>query len=488
MLKVIPVEEAVGTRLAHDITEIIPGGHKGPRFRRGHLIAEEDVPRLLDVGKAHLYIMELAPDELHEEDAAKRLARAAAGTGLTLTGPERGPGSTWWLTRDGMLEVDQELLFRFNELGDLILATLRSGEFVREGTVVGGTRTIPVVVKEELVARAEALCKDRPLVSITAMPTRKVFLLVTGSEVLTGRIKDGFEPVVREKVEGMGSTLEPAVLAPDDPDVIAGHIKDFAASGAEIILVSGGMSVDPDDLTPEGIRRSGADVVSHGFPILPGSMFLMSYLGDIPVLGLSGCVAPRPRDRLRLHAAQAPGREPGHAGGYPSDGARRPPKEAQTLKWTQVIATQRSPRRRASVRDRSPSRVGDRGPPRPVHDLGHLADRAGLIRRPGPLKRVAHLAGGQPKHETGQDHPVDVRHPRCIGPHHPQRTEHARARHPQLDLPQLRHQPPSVAAIAPVRFPTLRHLIQMTVNRRRHPLLHSRAGARQYCKIAVNRQ
>ncbi len=293
MLKVIPVEEAVGTRLAHDITEIIPGGHKGPRFRRGHLIAEEDVPRLLDVGKAHLYIMDLAADELHEEDAAERLARAAAGAGLTLTGPSEGRVNLL-ADKDGMLEVDEELLFRFNELGDLILATLRSGEFVREGTVVGGTRTIPVVVKEELVARAEALCKDKSLVSVTAMPAKKVFLLVTGSEVFTGRIKDGFEPAVREKVEGMGSTLEPAVLAPDDPDVIAGHIKDFAASGAEVILVSGGMSVDPDDLTPEGIRRSGADVVSHGFPVLPGSMFLMSYLGDIPVLGLSGCVLHDP--------------------------------------------------------------------------------------------------------------------------------------------------------------------------------------------------
>ncbi len=293
MLKVIPVEESVGLRLAHDITEIIPGGHKGPRFKRGHLIAEEDVPRLLDVGKAHIYIMELAPDELHEEDAAERLARAAAGAGLTLTGPSEGRFNLVAET-DGMLEVDQELLFRFNELGDLILATLRSGEFVREGTVVGGTRTIPVVVKEELVARAEALCRDRSLVSVTAMPAKKVFLLVTGSEVFTGRITDGFEPRVREKVEGMGSTLEPAVLAPDDPDVIAGHINDFAAKGAEIILVSGGMSVDPDDLTPEGIRRSGADVVSHGFPVLPGSMFLISYLKDIPVLGLSGCVLHDP--------------------------------------------------------------------------------------------------------------------------------------------------------------------------------------------------
>lgn len=293
MLKVIPVAQAVGMRLAHDITEIIPGGHKGPRFKRGHLIAREDVPRLLDVGKAHIYIMELAPDELHEEDAALRLARAAAGGGLKLTDPSEGRVNLV-VEGDGMLEVDGERLFRFNELGDLILATLRSGEFVREGTVVGGTRTIPVVVKEDLVARAEALCKDGPIVSVAAMPVRKVFLLVTGSEVFTGRIEDGFEPAVRKKVERMGSTLEPATLAPDDPDVIAGHIREFAARGADVILVSGGMSVDPDDLTPEGIRRSGADVVSHGFPVLPGSMFLMSYLGDVPVLGLSGCVLHDP--------------------------------------------------------------------------------------------------------------------------------------------------------------------------------------------------
>ncbi len=293
MLKVIPVEEAVGLRLAHDITEIIPGSHKGPRFKRGHLIADEDVPRLLDVGKAHIYIMDLAPDELHEEDAAKRLASAAAGVGLTLTDPSEGRVNLV-AQRDGMLEVDQELLLRFNELGHLILATLPSGEFVQEGTVVGGTRTIPIVVKEELVAQAEALCRDRSILSVAVMPAKKVFLLVTGSEVFTGRIKDGFEPAVRKKVEGMGSILEPATLAPDDPDVIADHIKGFAAKGAEIILVSGGMSVDPDDLTPEGIRRSGADVVSHGFPVLPGSMFLMSYLGEIPVLGLSGCVLHDP--------------------------------------------------------------------------------------------------------------------------------------------------------------------------------------------------
>jgi len=293
MLKVIPVEEAVGLRLGHDITEIIPGKHKGPRFKRGHLITEEDVPRLLDVGKAHIYIMELEADEVHEEDAAARLARAAAGSNLRLTDPSEGRVNMV-AECDGLLQVDHELLYRFNDLGDLILATLFTDQFVKEDTVVAGTRTVPVLVKEELVQRAEALCRDKPIVSVSAVPARKVHLLVTGSEVFTGRITDGFEPAVRPRVEAMGSTLAPAVLAPDDPDVIAAHIKSFAAAGADVILVSGGMSVDPDDLTPEGIRRSGAKVESHGFPILPGSMFLMSYLGDIPVLGLSGCVLHDP--------------------------------------------------------------------------------------------------------------------------------------------------------------------------------------------------
>jgi len=151
-----------------------------------------------------------------------------------------------------------------------------------------------VVVKEELIQKAEALCKEHPIVEVLAMPARKVHLIVTGSEVFTGRIKDGFEPVVSRKVGEMGSRLESVKLAPDDPDVIAGDIKNAKQAGAEVILVSGGMSVDPDDKTPEGIRRSGAKLESHGFPVLPGSMFVMAYLDQTPVLGLSGCVLHDP--------------------------------------------------------------------------------------------------------------------------------------------------------------------------------------------------
>ncbi|HYY26269.1 MAG TPA: molybdopterin-binding protein [Candidatus Udaeobacter sp.] len=293
MLKVIPVQEAVGLPLAHDITEIVPGKHKGPAFRRGHVIRPEDVAKLLDVGKANIYVMELEQDELHEEEAAHRLAKAVAGQHLRLTDPVEGRVNLVAET-SGLLKVDIDLLYNFNALGDLMLATLPSNRYVKKGDVVAGTRTIPVVVKTDLIQRAETLCKDHPIVSILPMPARKTHLIVTGSEVYTGRIKDGFEPIVRRKLGEMGSDLAEKKLATDDPDQIAKFIQDAQKAGAELILVSGGMSVDPDDKTPEGIRRSGAKVESHGFPVLPGSMFVMAYLDQTPVLGLSGCVLHDP--------------------------------------------------------------------------------------------------------------------------------------------------------------------------------------------------
>lgn len=289
MLKVIPVEEAVGLPLGHDITEIVPGKHKGPVFRRGHVIRPEDVSKLLDVGKAHIYVLDLEQGELHEEDAARRLAQAAAGENLSFTEPSEGRVNLV-AKISGLLKVDADLLYRFNSLGDLMMATVPSNRYVKKGDIVAGTRTIPVIVKEELIQHAETLCKDHAIVTILPVPARRIHLIVTGSEVYTGRIKDGFEPVVRRKVEEVGSKLADKKLASDDPEQIAKLIREARQAGADLILVSGGMSVDPDDRTPEGIRRSGASIESHGFPVLPGSMFLMAYLNEIPILGLSGCV------------------------------------------------------------------------------------------------------------------------------------------------------------------------------------------------------
>ena len=293
MLRVIPVDKAVGMALAHDITEIVPGKHKGPAFRRGHIIRPEDVSKLLDVGKANIYVMELEKDELHEEDAAKRLAKAAAGQNLEFTDPSEGRVNLV-AKISGLLKIDAEALYRLNSVGDLMMATLPTNRYVQKGTVVAGTRTIPVVVKEELVQRAESLCREKPIIAVLPMTPKKVYLVVTGSEVFSGRIKDGFGPVVTRKVSELGSSVASIKLAPDDADVIAGHIQEAKRSGADVILVSGGMSVDPDDKSPEAIRRSGATVETHGFPVLPGSMFVMAYLDGTPVMGLSGCVLHDP--------------------------------------------------------------------------------------------------------------------------------------------------------------------------------------------------
>ena len=297
MLKIIPVEEAVGMTLAHDVTEIIPGKHKGAAFRRGHVIQSENVPRLLNMGKAHIYIIELEEGELHEEDAARRLAEAAAGPHITLTDPVEGRVN---LVAEipGVLKIDEGLLYRFNALGDIILSTLASNEYVKKGEVVAGTRTIPILVKEKLVHKAEAICKFKPIATILPITPRRVHLIVTGSEVSSGRIKDGFEPVVRKKLKAFGSDLETVQLTPDDPNQIATHIKDSHKNDADLILISGGMSVDPDDLTPEGIRLSGATLECHGFPVLPGSMFLLAHLQNTPILGLSGCVLHDPVSSL----------------------------------------------------------------------------------------------------------------------------------------------------------------------------------------------
>ncbi|MBI2089546.1 MAG: molybdopterin-binding protein, partial [Deltaproteobacteria bacterium] len=182
MLKVIPVEEAVGLPLAHDITEIVPGKHKRPAFRRGHVIRPEDVGKLLDLGKAHIYVMELEKGELHEEDAARRLAQAAAGPNIGLTDPVEGRVNLI-AEISGLLKVDADLLYRFNELGDLILATLPANRYVKKDDIVAGTRTIPVFVKEDLVEKAEVICREKPIVTVLPIPARRIHLIVTGSEV-----------------------------------------------------------------------------------------------------------------------------------------------------------------------------------------------------------------------------------------------------------------------------------------------------------------
>ncbi len=288
-MKSVPVREAVGMVLCHDMTRIVPGQSKGPAFRKGHVVTEDDIVPLLEIGKEHVYVLTLDRGQIHENEAAERIARAAAGQGLTPTPVCEGRVNL--RAAPGLLRVDVAALDAINSIEDVVLATLHTGQQITAPRDVAGTRVVPLVVDEAVVARVEAICAQHyPVIEVKPFRPLRVGVVTTGSEVYSGRIEDKFGPVVREKFRALGSTVVGQRFCSDDPDMTRDAILSFIAEGAQLVVVTGGMSVDPDDRTPTAIRSTGAEVVTYGAPTFPGAMFLLSYLGEVPVLGLPGCV------------------------------------------------------------------------------------------------------------------------------------------------------------------------------------------------------
>ncbi|MBB6673978.1 molybdopterin-binding protein [Cohnella nanjingensis] len=300
ILREVKVEDAVGLALAHDLTQILPGTFKGRLFRKGHRVAEEDIPKLKDIGKEHLYVMELGEGDLHEDDAALRMAAALGGTNLTCGEPYEGK-VTLKSAIVGLAVVAKEVVDEINALGEIALATILDGTVVRAGEGIAATRAIPLVVPEAKVAAVEAIAARYREVRggaepLAVRPLRKMRagLLTTGTEVYSGRIADKFGPAVAAKLEALGSEVAEQRFAPDDRQTIVNHIHYFLEQRYDMILVTGGMSVDPDDRTPGAIADAGADIVSYGTPMLPGSMLLFGYIRGVPIFGLPGCVMHDP--------------------------------------------------------------------------------------------------------------------------------------------------------------------------------------------------
>ena len=288
-MKAIPVQEAVGTVLGHDITRIVPGQVKDAVFRKGHVITREDIPRLLTVGKEHIFVFDLQQGFVHEDDAALRLAGRAAGQGLQLSSPEEGKVSLA-ASHPGLLKVDIERLKRLNAIPEMVFATAHSNQRVEAGQIVAGARVVPLVIEEEKLMRAELVLDGGPIIAVKPFKPTRVGMVTTGSEVFRGLVKDAFGPVVRAKFERLGSSIFRQIIVSDEIPMSVAAIRQLLAEGAEMIVVTGGMSVDPDDQTPASIREAGGKVVRYGAPVLPGAMFLLAYIGDVPVLGLPGCV------------------------------------------------------------------------------------------------------------------------------------------------------------------------------------------------------
>lgn len=294
-LKEVPVGEAVGLVLAHDLTKIDPGKYKGPLFRKGHRIREEDIEALLRIGKEHVYVLDLAEGELHENEAAERIARAVAGSHLGRTEPKEGKVSLV-AEIQGLLRIDVEAVTAINRVYQVALSTLGTHTPVEKGQTVATSRVIPLVYPEESVREVEDIAarRERPVVEVVPFRPHRVGIVTTGSEVYHGRIQDRFGPIVREKVEKYGSTVVGQTFADDDKEMIRDQILAFVDQGVDMVLVTSGMSVDPDDRTPGAIASLGAEIVTYGTPILPGTMLMIAYFRGIPVLGLPGCVLHDP--------------------------------------------------------------------------------------------------------------------------------------------------------------------------------------------------
>ncbi len=291
MKQVVNLEEAVGFPLAHDITEIRAGEFKGPAFSKGHILKLEDLEHLRRLGKNHLYILKPEADEMHENEAAEAIANALCGEGVGWQGPPKEGKITISASRNGLLKVNVEALLQFNMQGDVMCATRHTNSVVEKGMIVAGTRAIPLVVSRKNVDIALQAARVAPdsILRVLPIPRSRVGIMITGNEVFNGLIEDKFEAVITKKVKELGGTILEVAFLPDDDEKIAAAATRLLEAGADLLITTGGMSVDPDDRTRYALKQIGIHDIVYGTPVLPGAMFMVAYLGNTPILGIPAC-------------------------------------------------------------------------------------------------------------------------------------------------------------------------------------------------------
>lgn len=291
-MKKVKIQDAIGMTLCHDITAMVDG-FKGAAFKRGHVITQEDIPKLLDIGKQHVFIWEENAGEIHEEDAARRLSQMTTVNGAHYGSISEGKIQLF-ADQDGMFRVDKALHAAVNRIGDITITTLPDHYPVKAGDRLASMRIVPLVTEERQIAEAEALCAGKHLYDLRPFKPLKVGIIITGSEIYHGRIKDKFERVARAKLAHYPAEILGVHVCDDELDMIVGAGRALLAEGADLLIFSGGMSVDPDDLTPSAIREMGAEIISYGVPSQPGNMTLVAYLDQAALLGVPGAAISRP--------------------------------------------------------------------------------------------------------------------------------------------------------------------------------------------------
>lgn len=281
-MREVPVHEAVGLVLGHDITEIsVERRVKQRAFRRGHRLAHDDIARLLDLGKSTVFIHDPDDTDVHEDDAAMLVAPAAAGDGVRHD-PEPCEGKvTFTAERSGVLRVDAERLLAINSLAIPALPTLPTNYPVRQDQTVAAFRIIPLTCERAVIDAVLAQLTE-PLLRVDPYIVRSAGVLVTGTEVFEGRITDGFIPRLERTLAGYDVPVTARAVAPDDRALIRAEIERLTAA-CDLVLVTGGTSVDPDDITVQAMADAGVSIAVKGMPVQPGNNFTVGYRDGTPV-------------------------------------------------------------------------------------------------------------------------------------------------------------------------------------------------------------
>lgn len=291
-LKAIPTEEAVGKRLIHDMTRIIPGKEKGPLFRKGQVVSAGDICRLQKMGRQKVYVEDDNSDQsgwIHEDEAAVAFAAGIAGPGVSFCEPPREGKVKFEAKHDGLLWVDHERLGAFNRVEGVMCATRKSYTVINKKESLAASRAIPLFLPERDFQTALSLLADGPLLKVLPIRTAKVGILVTGNEIFRGLIKDSFIPIIRSKVEHYGCEVVESIITPDDRDEISAGVRKLLDAGIDFLVTTAGLSVDPDDVTMQGLMDAGCQDVVYGAPILPGAMTLIAKIGEVQVIGVPAC-------------------------------------------------------------------------------------------------------------------------------------------------------------------------------------------------------
>jgi hypothetical protein len=290
MYKTVKIEDAIGLVLGHDVTEIRKDEFKGRAFKKGHRIESADICHFQRLGKEHIFVLDIDDNHLHENDAATAMAKAFCGAGVGIEGEPKEGKLNLIAQRNGLLKVAVDALTDINLLGEVMCASRHSNTLVKAGDVVAGTRAIPLTIEKAVVDKAVRIAESHNgLFEVKALREAKTGLVITGNEVFTRLIEDRFEEVLRKKIDWIGSKVIGVAFAPDNPSIIATEIQGLISRGADLILTTGGMSVDPDDVTRDGIRKAGGSAEFYGAPVLPGAMFMMADIQGVPILGIPAC-------------------------------------------------------------------------------------------------------------------------------------------------------------------------------------------------------